>query len=204
MGSTLCEYLRYNIISFKSDCFQPDTHIVSHTHTHNLLRQCDFTTVVSIMFMLALLKNQNKNLNETGRWTGIEKPMTDASYLKTFQFLSSFKKWKRFIVSLWRAFLWLPNHSEQLICFFKSTASHCACNRVVKFTRGSYVENCKRILSLSVHSVCHLTLTHPTWLSHTPGIHSTSLCRRCLAGRRSPWKCWRNDQFFWSKWQQTR
>lgn len=56
MGGIDCvwEYSRY-IYDFCLSVFS-----LTYTHTHTLLRRCVFTTVVSIMFMLALLKNQNK------------------------------------------------------------------------------------------------------------------------------------------------
>ena len=83
------EYSRY-IYDFSLVFSASRTH--THTHTHTLLRRCVFTTVVSIMFMLALLKNQNKNLKETGSWTEIEKPVTDVWNLQTFQFLIIIQK----------------------------------------------------------------------------------------------------------------
>lgn len=87
---------------------------------------------------------------------------------KTFQFLSSFKKWKQFIVSLSRAFLWLSDNSDQLISFSKSAVSHCAYNRVVKFTCGSYVVICKCIVSVGVQCVSSHTYPSTRMLvSHT-------------------------------------
>lgn len=178
MGGIDCvwEYSRY-IYDFCFKCFQP--HV--HTHTHTLLRRCVFTTVVSIMFMLALLKNQNKNLKETGSWTGIEKPMTDVWNLQTFQFLSSFKKWKQSIVSLWRAFLWLYRFVRAVdLCgasVFLNVVLHCACNRVVKLTCGSYVVNCKCVYRCTV---CFISLTHPTCTvaSHIWSSQQASLSKR--------------------------
>lgn len=91
-------------------CFQPDTHIVTHTHTHTLrgcqFVECVFTTVVSIMLMLALLKNQNMN---TFVWQKMNRDWKANDRCVISEnipvFIISQKKWKQFIVSLWRAFL---------------------------------------------------------------------------------------------------
>lgn len=89
----ICGTILFNVFSLI--VFTP-THILSHT----LCLHCIFTTVVSIMFILALLKNQNKN--KIWRWTGIEKPVTDVSYLKTWrndQFLWSKQQQTRYILT---------------------------------------------------------------------------------------------------------
>lgn len=129
------------------------------------------------MFILPLLKNQNMNLKMNKKvnrdWKANDRCVTSENIpvftitqkVENSPLLVSeglFFYFSVLFVILTTVNSWFISKNQ--LSFF-----HCACNRVVKFTCGSYVVNCKCILSLSVYSMFDLTFTHLTCMvvSHT-------------------------------------